>query len=478
MNFNNFSSFHLIGICGSGMSGLAQALKHLGYEVSGSDRAINNYENEMICRKLSNSGIRLYSQDGSFAGTEKTDCIIYSTAIEKDNPDFLIRKDLPTIHRTDALLCIFKQLKEKTFIAVTGSCGKTTVTSWLTETLQHLGGDPFAFCGGFMNLFTKGNLLGNFKPGDGKYLVFEADESDKSLLKFFPDYSLILNIGTDHYSKEELITVFESFLRNTKKGAVIEKQVYLLLSPDSYKHLRKVIVFSDKIDSQEKEVWHLFDYKLKNDSPRVVFAKADTEIELALPIPGRYNALNALAVLALFDLLGMLKSKKNAVLLRAIEKYHGVHRRFEYAGKTINGTKVYCDFAHNVEKIFSIIESAQELSTGRVFAVFQPHGYKPFGFMKDKLFPVLEDVLKLEDRFILMPVYYSGGACTFTPNPAEVIEEYNSKTSIPKRYTFFEKREPVNEYLLSEPKDGEVILILGARDNSLPLWAKELTLSE
>ncbi len=467
---SQIKTVHFIGIGGIGMSGLAQSFKWIGYEVSGSDRALSNPENKELFEKLEGQGIKLFIQNGSYAGNQKTDLLVYSTAIEGGNPDFTAGKNLPRWHRSDALAFLNELMIDKDTIAVTGSCGKTSVTAWLGESFTNLGLDPIVLNGGMINSFKTKKFTGNFKPGKGQFFVFEADESDKSLLAFKPDYSVILNIGTDHYSKEELIEVFEQFLKNTKKGAVIEKHVFDMLRPEFYNHL-KIVLFSCEIKNR-KNMWSLKNYCLENISAKACCTKNELKVEINLPIPGIHNAANALSVLAITDLLELKNSYSDVVA--SIEKFNGIHRRFEYIGTTENETVVYDDYAHNVEKIVSAILTAQEIVNGRVFAIFQPHGYGPLSFMRNSLFPTLEKVLRKKDCFIFVPVYYAGGTSSFTPESSEVCEEYRLKSAINDRYLTYDSRSTAGKYLVSVPEKNDMVLIMGARDGSLSIWAREL----
>ena len=471
INQKQINTVHFIGIGGIGMSGLAQFFKWVGHEVSGSDRALNNPENKELFEKLATQGIKLYAQDGSYAGNQQTDILVYSTAIEEENPDFRAGTGLPRWHRAEALAFLNETLQNKISIAVTGSCGKTSVTAWIGEVLTNLGFDPVVLNGGMINSFKTEEFFGNFKPGNGKFFVFEADESDKSLVAFTPEYSMILNIATDHCSKEELIEVFEKFLKNTKKGAVIEKQVYEQLNPESYKHLR-VFQFSSDAEYREGRAWILKNYCLQNGTSKAWCTKKGKNIELNLPAPGIHNAVNALSILALTDLLELENSYSEIV--DSVEHFKGVHRRFEYVGETRRGAKVYDDYAHNVEKIASAIGAAQEIVSSRIFAVFQPHGYGPLNFMKAELFPNLEKILRKEDCFVFMPVYYAGGTSSFSPKSSLVCEEYELKSAVDGRYLTFDSRNDAGKYLVSTSDKNDIILIMGARDGSLSIWASEL----
>lgn len=451
------------------MSGLAQAYRWAGFEVSGSDRALNNPENIELFDKMRKQGIKIYPQDGSFIKEEKTNLIIYSTAIENDNPDFIAGKEIEKKHRAKALSDLVVLIKNKTSVAVSGSCGKTSATAWIGEALFNMGLDPIVLNGGMINSFCDEIYSGNFRPGNGEYFIYEADESDKSLVAFSPDYSVLLNIGTDHYSKEELVEVFEQFLRNTRTGAVIEEELFNMLSPESYSHLSVKIV---SLTNSTYSKWKLVSYQGGLEQKAQLVCD-NQPIQIKLPQFGIHNAANALCVAGIIALLE--PDIDLSTVFKAVESFKGVHRRFERKGKMPNGAEVIDDYAHNVEKIVSCIKTAQEITHGNIYAVFQPHGYGPFKFMREPLFPELEKCLRLEDKFILLGVFYAGGTSSFTPKSSEVSEEYSQKSKVQNRYSYFDSRTSAKEFLLKNTSEADTVIIMGARDSSLALWSKELT---
>ena len=455
------ASCHLVGIGGIGMSGLAQMLRASGSEVSGSDRALNNPENKRIFDSLRKQGIKLFDQDGSFINNARPDFIVYSTAIENDNPDFAAGSAIPKIHRAAALSAAMIENKEQSMVAITGSCGKTTVSAWAAESLFLAGSDPSFLTGGLVNRFASAENAGNYRKGAGGYFVFEADESDKSLTAYTPDYAVILNIGTDHYSKEELIEVFDKFLSNVRIGAVIEKDVLGKLNPDITGKLR-IKTFSQ--EEGENADWSFSEYKT---SAGKVEAVLNAEYRITLPSPGRHTAANAAAIAALMDLMGYPVEKA----VEKLQEFKGVWRRFDFAGETQSGAKVFDDYAHNVEKIVSCLKAAHEITPGCVNVVFQPHGYGPLGFMRDELFKALEENLTDKDRFIMLPVFYAGGTSSFKPTSAELIEDFASKGT--KKYLCADSRKHATE-LLKTANSGDTIVVMGARDNSLSDFAAEL----
>ena len=454
---------HFVGVGGIGMSGLAAMAKTCGFEVTGSDRGAERPENRRIFDALKNQGIKIYPQDGSFAADGLPDHIVYSTAIEEDNPDFAAAGNTPRLHRSALIEKLLSALDGKETIAVTGSCGKSTVTAYMAEALFNSGEDPSCLNGALSKRFKSPELAGNFRPGKGRYFVFEADESDKSLLNYGTDYAMILNIGTDHYSKEELAEVFGKFLHNVRKGAVLSSEVYEAVKTYIPENLKISVFYSDPGEGRE---FALQKYEIINRTPVARWGG----LELHLPQHGKHMALNALAVFAMLKMLGF--EEKNA--RRALERFDGIFRRTDFAGKTPAGADVFDDYAHNPEKILSCLSAMRELAAGRVYAVFQPHGFGPLGFMRDQLFEYLEKFLNPDDRFIMLEPYYAGGTTSFKPTASSVIDDWKSRTALPDLYLNFGERENLRKYLLAHAKKDDIIVIMGARDNSLSDYAASL----
>lgn len=492
IDFSPGTKLHFIGIGGIGMSGLAQMLTKSGCIVSGSDRGIDQPENNTIFAPLKNQAIKLFPQDGSYHQVLAPDYIIYSTAIEADNPDFTVAPEIPRIHRSTALATAmqlpnrvapessyrYAKVKNKILcpkmtklcklehhtgqmIAVSGSCGKTTVTAWLAETLLLAGSDPSFLTGGLVNRFRASNSAGNYHQGNGELFIFEADESDKSLLAYEPEYALLLNIGTDHYEKDELIRVFSEFVRHVKHGLVVEKSVYEMLEPGCTDHL-EIKTFSTADPNCD---WFMSDYQ---SSPNGIKAIINDQFTIDLPMPGIHSAANALSIIAMLDLLNKPLEK----FLPQITKFSGVWRRNDYAGKSVSGAKVYDDYAHNVEKIIAGCSALRETISGKLIIIFQPHGFGPLGFMRDELFKALETNLHDNDIFAMLPPYYAGGTSSFKPTSQEVIEEYILTGT--KNYQYFIDRVEARNYLNNHAAATDAIIIMGARDNSLSTWAEEL----
>ena len=469
-------SLHFVGIGGIGMSGLAQMFRDLGCAVTGSDRALGHPENERIFTALRKCGAKLYPQDGSvYADGYAPDAIVYSTAIEEDNPDFKCAPEgTRRLHRSEALSLGIRALYGRFTIAVTGTCGKTTVSAWLADALDRLGGDPGMLSGGYVKRFHEDGAAGNYRGGLGRDFVIEADESDKSLLNYVPDTALILNIGTDHYSREELAEVFLKFANSARSCVVMELAAFEEIGPEKFPAGKMIVLFSGEADAPVscagRPVLRLDSYRVADGSAWCAFNGLP---EIRLPMPGRHNALNALAVHTVLNSRGY----DSMDALKAVSEFAGVARRFDRAGVMANGAQVIDDYAHNVEKLASCIGAAQELAPeGRVVTVFQPHGFAPLRFMREALAKTLPSLLRPADTFIFLPVYYAGGTASFSPTSAEVAATCRETAGAKAGSILdFEDRQECERYLKQAVKRGDEVIVAGARDESLSIWAKSLT---
>ena len=461
--FDRNSSIHLVGVGGIGMSGLAQLLRALGCRVSGSDRDMSSPENLRLFGLLEQQGITIFPQDGSFARAVRPDCVVYSTAVEEGNPDFAAIPDVPRIHRAAALeRAIGLYAADGVTVAVSGSAGKTSVTSYLAEMLNLAGIDAGCLDGGMVRAFAAGVFPGNFHPGR-RYFVFEADESDKSLLDYSVDYAIILNIGCDHYDEKELARVFGEFLRRVRKGVVLSDRVFAALSGMIPSGLTVRTLSEQRSPEQGSADYYVSAYGLSSGR---AFAAVNNGATFELPQPGVHTALNMTAVAAMLEMVGMDWNK----LALLTGRVRGAARRFEFVGRC-GGAAVYDDYAHNPQKLGCCLTTAQSLTPGgRVFMVWQPHGYRPLGFMSAELGAMLRETLRPQDVFMLLEPFYAGGSSSFSPHSADVAAGWGIANVIAPA-----DRKAVESYVSSRLAAGDILLICGARDNSLPRWAGEFT---
>ena len=398
---------HLIGIGGVGMSALAEALVSMGHAVSGADRLVDSAERALwppSLARLMERGVKIFPDDGS--GVDPSvERVVVSTAIEEDNPGLVRARELgiPVVHRAVALAEALSPFK---LVAVAGTCGKSTVTAMLAHVLKSCGMDPFAVNGAAV-VGWNGSTL----PGKGEYAVAEVDESDKSLTAFSPYATVITNSSSDHYSKEEMDSVFDAFIRDVK-GPVIDGR------------------------------------KVRYD--------ADSSL------PGAHNRQNAGLALAMAVALGADEAKARAALL----DFPGVERRMQLVGHCA-GAEVYDDYAHNPEKLHAMLSTLQERHEKGVAVLWRPHGYGPLRKMMDALAEMFGETLRPQDRLVLLPVYDAGGTADRSVNSDILAEKIAGSI-------FVKTPEEAEGFLRAQASAFGAIVTAGARDPALPVMARKL----
>ncbi len=408
---------HFIGIGGVGMNGLAQLAALSNCSVTGSDRG---YDPDVEpFRGLKKLGIQIFPQDGSGIRAD-TQHVVYSTAIESDNPDLVSAKErgIPPLHRAEFLK---ELIGDSELIAVAGTAGKTTTTGLLGWIFQCLGKDPSVYNGAaVLNWKTEGSL-GNVRKGSSNLWIIEADESDKSFLSFHPTHSIITNISKDHYELNELHRMFDQFESQT--------------SGTTIRGLSGIFV---------------------------IFLNSRTD-PYVIAMLGQHNLENAGCAFALCDKLGMDMKR----VCEAISQFRGIERRLEIVSETA-GVTIIDDYAHNPAKITAALSAVAE-AYGNVHAYWRPHGFTT-------LFEYQEDLIRVFKQaeptsLFILPVYYAGGTVERKTTSSEFVGKLNS-AGIPAML--------VPDYaalkygLEQRAKPGDAILGMGARDPELPLFAQKL----
>ncbi|MFA6814691.1 MAG: Mur ligase domain-containing protein [Lentisphaeria bacterium] len=447
----------LIGIGGIGMSALAQLLLWKGYQIAGSDRDLKNQDKKELYQKLQKLGIELYPQDGSGITHFQPNAVIITAAIEPGNPDLPSdTKVCPVLHRACALSQLLDSIPA-TLITIAGSCGKTSVSGWIASALKSLKKPILMVNGGYSLDFISKNLPGNFYADpQPEYIIAEVDESDHSIKEFRPDYALLLNIGKDHYERTELENVFQQYLHHAKKGVVVPAELQTL-APQKIPQK----TFTDKPHVQAPCPAN---YKCSQNG---IHFQLPNLASIRSSQSGFHSAMNATAVFQLLRLLFPAEDKQN--LADALCHYQGIRQRFEIMSSP-KSCPVINDYAHNPQKIQAAIQTAKERFGTGIVLVFQPHGYGPFGFMREALKATLLHCLDKTDRFLLLPVFYAGGTSSFTPKSEEVAQEF-AQDGLPVR-AISERTEAAQFIYNFTPKSA--VLIMGARDASLRAWTAEI----
>ena len=460
----------LAGLGGIGMSALAQLLRWQGYTVAGSDRETAGPGRDELYAKLRAQGITIWPQDGSGVRAVRPALLVYSTALEEDNPDFAATAELGCAreHRARALAAALNRLPGRQ-IAVAGSAGKTSVTAWLASTLRHLGLPTLCVGGGYSHEACDARHPGNFSADPNpEGLVAEVDESDGSLTAFTPDYGVLLNVGTDHFSRDHLLELFQRFLRGCREGAVFPASLAheLHLPPDLPAFQFQPAGNPPPGNAPETVVTPEHYHPGPDGCDFSVAGLGRCQVRQY----GRHSAANAAAVIATLRLLGLPPHPE--AWRNALGAFRGVARRFDRAGTTATGLPVYDDYAHNVEKIGAAIATAQDAHPDHgLLILFQPHGFGPFKFMRDALLDTLRRQLRPADRIALLPVYYAGGTSTFTPTAHEVADGYRAAGL--DVLDFLDKPQAAS-FIADGANGAAAILVLGARDPALPAWCHSL----
>ncbi len=431
--------YHFIGVAGVGMSAVAQAALGEGCVVSGSDRQGGEDCGTVDCGqrgegrgqtaspkatpsqgrfgsvlfKLERAGVSLFPQDGSGV-TANLDGVVVSTAIEDDNPDLVAAGALnvPVLHRSEMLAQL---VAGKRCFAVTGTSGKSTVTGMIGWVLSELGADPTVVNGAPVLNWMDDGHVGNVRQGGSDLWVIEADESDRSLMTYHPDWAVVTNVSADHFTFDESVRLFADF------------------------------------EAQVKE-WTI----------KGPVEPADTEMQLVMR--GAHNAENAVMAMRACEKLGY----DAGPIAAALESFKGIHRRFELTG-TSNGVAVIDDYAHNPAKIVASWRTAREDSS-RVIGIWRPHGYGPLKKMMEDLVSSLQECVSGGDKLFVMPIYDAGGTADRSVNSDELVRRLKD-CGVDAEYVL---EDDVVGRVAGQAEAGDVILLMGARDPGLPGMARAI----
>jgi len=386
---------HFVGIGGIGMSGIAELLANLGYEVSGSDAKASD-----ITARLTGLGVRIAR--GHEAGhVGNADVVVTSSAIHPGNPEVeeARRRGIPVIPRAEMLA---ELMRLRYGIAIAGAHGKTTTTSMVALVLERAGMDPTAVIGGRLSAFGS-----NARLGSGEYMVVEADESDRSFLKLTPSIAVITNIDHEHMesygSWDALQQAFVDFANKvpfygTVVACVDDGPVRALVP----RMTRRVVTYGLE-GSGATVTGHDMTLEAFGSTCRVMHAPSDGVPAalgtLRLRVPGRHNLMNALGAVA----VGLEVGVPFAKIASGFEEFRGAERRFQLRGET-RGVMVVDDYGHHPTEIAAVIAAARAGLDRRVVVVFQPHRYT----RTRDLLEAFGEALGGADEVVLTDIYSAG----------------------------------------------------------------------
>lgn len=454
------SGYFFCGIGGSGMSALAMILRKKGHAVFGSDRSRDKGESPAKFRQIEREGIEIFPQDGSGI-TDAVDCLVVSSAVEDTIPDVRRAKELgvPIRRRADLLAELFNASRG---IGIAGTSGKTTVTGMAAHILQECGLEPTVMNGGQIINFMEKGLAGNAVVGQGDVFIAETDESDGSIALYEPAIAVLNNVTLDHKPLDELRPLFAAFLNRAREAAIAnldDKEAAAIAGA-----LPQVIGFGIENESARFQAAMLIP-RPDGISFTVSDNHARESVKVDLQVPGRHNVYNALAAIAAAVLAGV----SLAQCAEKLRTFKGIKRRFEIVG-TANGIIVIDDFAHNPDKIEATL-STLKTDEGRIIAFFQPHGYGPTKMLKDGIVRAFTGNLGKEDILLMPEIYYAGGTAQKTISSRDIIE---AVTRAGHHAHFIKDRAAVPAFIRQQARQGDRIIVMGARDDTLADFAREI----
>jgi UDP-N-acetylmuramate--alanine ligase len=448
------------GIGGSGMLPLASIVRAAGAKVAGSDRSLDAGRTPHKFDYLRSLGIQLFPQDGS--GLQKGMTLVTSAAVEPTVPDVVRARELGLAHLTRPQFLARLLNAAQRSVAVGGTSGKSTVTGMIGWILHACHRQPTVMNGAVMkNFVTPSAPFASALVGDPELFVSEVDESDGSIALYRPEIAVLTNISLDHKEMVELRGLFAHFL-NASRKAVLNLDDPEVRALSETVPADKVIAFG--FDSPGADFMGK-DLQLQANGVTFAIEAEGERHEVRLAASGRHNASNALAAIAASRALGV--RIEDAV--NALARFEGLRRRMETVGSAA-GVTVIDDFAHNPDKIDATLATLRA-HPGRLLIMFQPHGYGPLTKMGEQLADSFARGLGPEDRLYLPDPVYHGGTVERARGSDWLAEQINVRE---RHAEHISERAAIGEAILGEAKADDRIVIMGARDDTLSEFAREL----
>jgi UDP-N-acetylmuramate--alanine ligase len=444
--YKRYQHIHFVGIGGIGMSGIAEILVNLGYRVSGSDQK----RNETI-ERLEQLGAKVFTGHHA-AHVEGAHVVVYSSAVTGDNVELQTarQRQVPIISRAEMLA---ELMRLKYGIAVAGTHGKTTTTSMVATVLAEGRYDPTIVVGGRV-----ASLGSNARLGQGEFLVAEADESDGSFLKLAPTIAVVTTIDAEHLDHwGSLEAIQEGFLTFVNKVPFYGAAVLCLDQPNIQMLLPRVEkrIITYGLESGADLVARRL--VLSGMTSRFEVSQRGTALgECSLQVPGRHNALNALAAIA----VGLDLEIPFATIQRALAGFAGVQRRFQIRG-TAGGVTVVDDYGHHPVEIRATLAAAKAGFDRRVVTVFQPHRYSRTLHLRQEFLTAFNQA----DVLVVMDVYSAGEAPIPGVSAADLAEGIRAHGHRNVVY-LGNDRARIVEHVCEISRPGDLVLTLGAGDVS------------
>ena len=425
------------------MSGIAEVMVRRGHEVSGSDLVLSP-----VTDRLRDLGVRI--EEGHDEGhLGNASLVVVSTAVPMDNPERVAARDrgIPVVARGDMLAELTRNMRT---MAVVGSHGKTTTAALVSVVLQSAGLDPTAIIGGRLAEFGS-----SVRMGDGRFMVVEADESDRSFLALSPEIAVLTNLDEEHLDAYGEMTQLEASFREFSVGTAPDGTVVACgddpgLRPVLEGLAGRVVTYG--IDVEDADVRaHAVTLEPPRSQFRVTVAGSPLPGGFDLSVPGRHNVLNALAAIA----VGLELGVSSDTIRLALAGFAGADRRFQVRGEA-HGVVVVDDYAHHPTEIAAVLATARLLTAGRVRVVFQPHRYTRTLRLLDRF----AEVLAAADEVVLTDVYAASEAPLPGATADSLAGAITKRSRVPVRRVA--SLDAAVEAVSQDVRQGDVVLTLGA----------------
>lgn len=445
INFQNPVHIYFIGIGGISMSGLAEILLEKGFTISGSDS-----KESSLTQLLASKGVSVYYGQRAENITNDIDLIVYTSAIHPDNPEYRAATSMgiPLLTRAELLGQIMKNYELP--IAISGTHGKTTTTSMISEILLAADTDPTLSIGGILK-----TIGGNIRIGHSGYFVTEACEYTNSFLSFFPKIGLILNVEEDHLDFfKDIEDIRHSFHRF---AALVPDDGVLIINGDIPRLSTITEGLSCRIVTYGKSEGCSYrpadiSYKENGCADFTLLKNGLKEGTFSLSTPGEHNVLNAIAAIALSDVLSI----DRGIVHKALMDFHGTDRRFEYKGQ-VNGITIIDDYAHHPTEITATLKAAANYPHKTLWCVFQPHTFtRTKAFMKE-----FAQALSHADQVILADIYPARETDDLGISSRTLQKEIQS---LGKTCYYFPGFKQIEKFILDNCLPNDLLITMGAGD--------------
>lgn len=445
IDFKKPIHIHFIGIGGISMSGLAEILLEEGFTVSGSDS-----KESPLTKKLASEGARIAYGQKAENITPDIDCVVYTAAINRSNPELIeaVAQKIPMLTRAELLGQLMKNYD--TPIAVSGTHGKTTTTSMISHILLEADLDPTISVGGILKA-----IGGNIRVGGSQTFVTEACEYTNSFLHFFPKISVILNIEEDHLDffkdLEDIRHSFQQFAELLPEDGTLVINGDITDYQEIYSGLPcRVVTYGSSSDFDYSADHITYDEKGHVSFDLIKHGKHTDHIVLS--VTGDHNVSNALSAIAVAELLNVPMD----VIKKGLLSFTGTDRRFEYKGE-FNGVTVVDDYAHHPTEIAATLKAAKHYPHNKVWCVFQPHTYT----RTKAFFHEFAEALSHADHLVLADIYAARETDTLGISSADLAEEVK-KLGTDAHY--FPTFGDIEAFLKENCKAGDLLITMGAGD--------------